>query len=437
LEWVALRHPKEAKMNRSRAIILPLILVALGLTGCQKENQVVQRPEKIVSLREVIYDMGTYARLDSLWEKYNDAYPSEEAYANWMYAARYAGAANYSSLLEAGCKLYPGNPKLLYLKALLHHGQPQNLEALSLLERAVELDPSYTDPWFALVIHYLERGEQEKMNVALRKILEAGVIADEVMDFSYNMLAGMEKDAILVTNGDNDTYPGWILTQIVGYRPDVHLVNVSLLNTDWYPHTLETEGIPNLATSKSLDSLKEVFAQSLKERKGPLVPSGPFSELLVGRLVSACRNAGRPVYFAPTVQHTDSVKRLLASGRELGLVTLVTPPAESDASQMRKILGVWLQDFRTSGLDGWGLLYAKPTRAGKLLVQNYGAALHSQMDRVVKLAPDARLGLFRWYRDHLASHISDSHREDFNRMWCRSDDIKEIRDWCRSMNLSK
>jgi hypothetical protein len=428
---------KEASMNIIRGRFLPVILATLAFSGCQKENQVVQRPEKIVSLREVIYDTESYAQLDSLWKAYSDAYPSEEAYANWMYAARYAGDADYESLLEAGIKRYPANPRLLYLKSMLHHGQSQNLEAQSLLERAVELDPSYTDPWFGLVIHYLERGEREKMNVALRKILEAGAIADEVMDFSYNTLACLEKNAILVTNGDNDTYPGWILTRVIGHRPDIRLVNQALLNTDWYPHTLETEGVPNLTTAKSLDSLQTAFAQNLEEKRHRGLSSGPFSDVLIERLVRACRNAGRPVYFAATLQHTDSVKRMLAAGRELGLVTLVTPPSEPEKDQMKKAITIWLHDFRTGGLDGWGLRFARQSRAGRMLVRNYGVALRSQMDRIIKLAPDRRLELFRWYRDHMFAIIPGDQRESFDRMWCRSDDIGEIRGWCRSLNLSK
>jgi tetratricopeptide (TPR) repeat protein len=431
---------KEAMMSTFLGVFIPVIMATLGFSGCQRENQAVQRPEKILSMREVVYDNETYAQLASLWKKYYETYPSEEAYANWMYAARYAGAANYSSLLEAGAKQYPANPTLLYLKSMLHHGQPQNLEALSLLERAVELDPSYTDPWFALVIHYLERGEQEKMNVALRKILEAGAIADEVMDYSYNMLACLEKDAILVTNGDNDTYPGWILTRVVGYRPDIRIVNQSLLNTDWYPRTLVDEGIPILITTSSLDSLQravEEQLETLRKTKGPYPEGGLLSNALIERLVSACRNAGRPVYFAATLQHTDAVKRLLPTGRGLGLVTLVTPSAESDANQIRKVVAVWLQDFRTGGLDGWGIRYARETRAGRMLVLNYGAALQSEMDRIIKYAPDSRLGLFRWYRDHVMALVPGDRRDDMNRMWCRSDDIGEIKEWCRSMNLSK
>jgi hypothetical protein len=352
-----------------------------------------------------------------------------------MYAARYAGAPDYTSLLDAGSGRYPANPTLLYLKAMLHHGGPDNIQAQILLERAVDLDPSYVDPWYGLVIHYLEHGEEEKMNLALRRILEAGAIADEVMDFSYNVLACLEKNAILVTNGDNDTYPVWILTRILGYRADVRVVNRPLLNTDWYPLSLLKEGIPTLITAGSLDSLRAAIIRNLKESKGSVPSGGPFSDVLIERLVEACSNAGRPVYFAATLQRTGVVKELHASGRELGLVTLVTPTAVSDRDLMRRAMTIWLRDFRTGGIDGWGIRHARETRAGRMIVLNYGAALRSQMDRILKHAGDHRLKLFRWYRDHLLAIVPTEERPDMDRIWCRSEDIGEIREWCRRMNL--
>jgi len=60
-------------------------------------------------------------------------------------------------------------------------------------------------------------------------------------DFAINYLESLEPNAIVFCNGDNDTFPLWYAQEVEGVRPDVKIVNLSYLASDWYANQMRKQ----------------------------------------------------------------------------------------------------------------------------------------------------------------------------------------------------
>jgi len=78
-------------------------------------------------------------------------------------------------------------------------------------------------------------------------------------DYSYNILQSAAPNAILFTNGDNDTFPLWYLQDVESIRRDVKVVNLSLLNTEWYIRQLKNNDPYGVGTVRIRFSETQIY----------------------------------------------------------------------------------------------------------------------------------------------------------------------------------
>lgn len=279
------------------AALVAVLTLAFGQGATQAEcRHTPDMPPAIRSLREVYLPRERYAELAEAWRRYVDAHP-KSAYAHVQYA-RAIGYSNYdletqtrlvrkARDLDAECAQALAQLAQLTQVVSFEPGSPSAATARELASRAIELAPDWYEPHIVLLAQAMVAGDRDAVGRELEAIRHKGGFPSPLLDFGYNMLVSASQGAVLLTNGDNDTFPLLALQAIHGVRRDVQVVNLSLLNVPHYARTELGRGAP----------FEPAEIESLGTRKGLL--SRKILEELCARAADA--RLRRPLRFAATV----------------------------------------------------------------------------------------------------------------------------------------
>jgi len=222
-------------MKRFHYVLWVCVFVLLCLDyTCVGQSESV-KPEKVY---RIVYEQKPnewYVEQTELWKKEIEKNPKNpEAWYNYYNAVRYARyvetidtqdkQARLKKIIEDMGKAIPGT----YEYFLLKFWNSFSLTDVSLLEKAYKLQPERVDTYYGFISHYEFTGQEKKLKEFCEKLYESKDIAPGLINYNYNVLMSTEKDAILFTNGDNDTYPLWMLQKALGLREDVTVLNISI-----------------------------------------------------------------------------------------------------------------------------------------------------------------------------------------------------------------
>ncbi|MFY8021255.1 MAG: hypothetical protein ACOVP1_08665 [Bacteroidia bacterium] len=216
------------------------IIILIGICSLAS----AQKPEPIKSFARVNKSVEYYREQIKLWktETEKDA-KNAFAWYNYYRATRNINRTNHAdtrpfperlkeekNIVEQMEKVVPESFEYHLCKWMIGGN---NFSDLTHIKKCEELGVGRVEHLSDLIVYAEITGDKNKRNKYALEWFNSDENSPGMMYYNYNVLSGLKENAILLTNGDNDTYPAWML-QAQGYRNDVLVLNTSLLNIQAY-----------------------------------------------------------------------------------------------------------------------------------------------------------------------------------------------------------
>jgi hypothetical protein len=111
------------------------------------------------------------------------------------------------------------------------------------LKMAAQLQPNHPEVLKSLSAFYYIQGITESLKQQLAKMYSAKHFSSELSGFAEDVLNSMPENAILITHGEDDTYPLLIEQYINNTRKDVKIISLDHLQSEDFRNKLKSEGV--------------------------------------------------------------------------------------------------------------------------------------------------------------------------------------------------
>lgn len=200
-----------------------------------------EQPQKVVSLVKQAQTDEWYETQAGLWQqriKANDK--DADAWLNYYTASRMLKIQaktrtqdDLNKIVSDMEKAIPNSFEYHYV-VYWNEGASEAQKNFHHLEKAYEIAPNRPETYDDFFTYYMLVDNQPKLAEISEKWLNSNDISTGIYAWNYNMLMSCEPNSVLIVNGDNDTYPALILQMAKNVRPDVIVMNNSLLLVDSY-----------------------------------------------------------------------------------------------------------------------------------------------------------------------------------------------------------